>query len=490
MSYAPKAAFYERYAPLAMEQQQKYGIPASITLAQMYIESGGGGSRLAREGNNYFGIKATSQWVAAGKPYSLHNDDRPNEKFCNYATVGDSIAHHSEFLMQPRYARCRVLESTDYKGWANGLKAAGYASASNYANDLIRDIEAYGLQKYDQMAVKTATRPIGYARGQTTEASATASCSVVPTVGYCFPLAGDNMVMSDGFGKSPTGYRDHVHKGIDLSAKNVPVFATENQGKVIATGRDASSGNFVKVEYSRADGGSWQVSYCHLDSINVKKDDIVNTGQQLGISGNTGNSTGPHLHLSCRKNGIVTDPLDYLAEISVRGGLQGTVLKKGSQQDLLAARKSSADATPTPADQWLLAQRQQNGQQQSAEHLTMNDAWLSKVGNMNDPMQMLAYMMSQGDASTMMGMGGGGLISSLVGMIFTAALSMSTRGTGGTEQAESKSAEESLTPEQERDAVIMRHRDTVDVTKARQLVSMNFDSESPEAEQGQGVRLS
>lgn len=90
----------------------------------------------------------------------------------------------------------------------------------------------------------------------------------------------------------------------------------------------------------------------------------------------------------------------------------------------------------------------------------------------------------------MMGMGGGGLISSLVGMIFTAALSMSTRGTGGTEQAESKSAEESLTPEQERDAVIMRHRDTVDVTKARQLVSMNFDSESPEAEQGQGVRLS
>lgn len=147
-----KAAFFEQYAPLAMAQQQKYGIPASITLAQMYIESAGGKSNLARNGNNFFGIKCTSDWLAAGKPYSLHNDDRPNEKFCNYSSVEESIEHHSKFLMGKRYARCRQCGSDDYRGWANGLRAAGYATNPNYAKMLISEIEAYGLTKYDQQA--------------------------------------------------------------------------------------------------------------------------------------------------------------------------------------------------------------------------------------------------------------------------------------------------------------------------------------------------
>ena len=81
-----KVAFFERYAPLAMAQQQKYGVPASVTLAQMYIESAGGKSNLAQTGNNYFGIKCSQQWLAEGKPYSLHHDDKPNEKFCSATT--------------------------------------------------------------------------------------------------------------------------------------------------------------------------------------------------------------------------------------------------------------------------------------------------------------------------------------------------------------------------------------------------------------------
>ena len=65
----------------------------------MYLESAGGTSNLAVTGNNYFGIKCSSQWLAEGKPYSLHHDDKPNEKFCNYASVQESIEHHSQFLM-------------------------------------------------------------------------------------------------------------------------------------------------------------------------------------------------------------------------------------------------------------------------------------------------------------------------------------------------------------------------------------------------------
>ena len=166
-----KVAFFERYAPLAMAQQQKYGIPASVTLAQMYIESAGGKSNLAQTGNNYFGIKCSQQWLAEGKPYSLHHDDKPNEKFCNYATVEESINHHSQFLMGNRYAACRRCAEDDYRGWANGLQAAGYATNRNYANMLIADIEAYGLSKYDQQAktlpriVEQQTMPLASTQG-------------------------------------------------------------------------------------------------------------------------------------------------------------------------------------------------------------------------------------------------------------------------------------------------------------------------------------
>ena len=223
-----KVAFFERYAPLAMAQQQKYGIPASVTLAQMYIESAGGKSNLAQTGNNYFGIKCSLQWLADGKPYSLHNDDRPNEKFCNYATVEESINHHSQFLMGNRYAACRRCAEDDYRGWANGLQAAGYATNRNYANMLIADIEAYGLSKYDQQA---KTLP------QETE-QLTLTMPLTTTQGYSFPLADDNLVMSDGFGIGATSYRNHQHNGIDLRAKYQDVLATENQGRVVNVGRD------------------------------------------------------------------------------------------------------------------------------------------------------------------------------------------------------------------------------------------------------------
>ena len=161
---------------------------------------------------------------------------------------------------------------------------------------------------------------------------------------------------------------------------------------------------------------------------------------------------------------------------------------------MLASLKPNADVTPTPADQILLAQQgQQQGTAVPAEHVTMDDNWLSKMGNMNDPMQMLAFMMGQNGGSNGVGMGfGGDLISTVVGMLFASAMALSARGCSvSSDVAASQSHEnkEELSPEEERDAVIMRKRQTVDPERARQLASMNFDSECPEAGESQGVRL-
>ena len=148
-----QSEFFDRYADAAMEQQQKYGIPSSVTLAQMAYESYYGQSPLAISGNNFFGIKCSSEWLAAGKPYSLHNDDRPNEKFCNYATVEESIDHHSRLLMSDRYERCRRYSSTDYHNWLVAIKACGYATAPDYVRKLESIIKKYKLYLYDRRAL-------------------------------------------------------------------------------------------------------------------------------------------------------------------------------------------------------------------------------------------------------------------------------------------------------------------------------------------------
>jgi LysM repeat protein len=132
---------------MAMEQQQKYKIPASITLAQGLLESGAGRSRLAREANNHFGIKTPGGWTG---PYILVNDDLPNEKFRKYKSVRDSYEDHSLFLLKPRYKVLFTYSITDYKAWAKGLKKCGYATSPTYAESLIRIIEMYSLHQFDK----------------------------------------------------------------------------------------------------------------------------------------------------------------------------------------------------------------------------------------------------------------------------------------------------------------------------------------------------
>jgi hypothetical protein len=139
--------YIKQYSGLAVQQQKKYRIPASITLAQGILESGAGQSELARKSNNHFGIKCHTDWKGE-KVY--HNDDLANECFRKYKNVESSFDDHSVFLTgRTRYAGLFKLDIKNYKGWAKGLQEAGYATNPAYANSLIKLIEDYQLYRYD-----------------------------------------------------------------------------------------------------------------------------------------------------------------------------------------------------------------------------------------------------------------------------------------------------------------------------------------------------
>ena len=140
--------YIKQYRDIAVEEMKKYHIPASITLAQGLLESGAGQSTLARKSNNHFGIKCGSDWN--GKSVR-HDDDERNECFRAYKHPKQSYEDHSKFLVsRPRYASLFKLDITDYKGWARGLKKAGYATNPRYAEQLIGIIELYDLDKCDK----------------------------------------------------------------------------------------------------------------------------------------------------------------------------------------------------------------------------------------------------------------------------------------------------------------------------------------------------
>jgi len=150
--------YIDKYKDIAVSEMKRAGIPASITLAQGMIESDFGRSRLAREANNHFGIKCHSDWQGQ-KIY--HHDDRRNECFRKYSKPEDSFYDHSEFLRSgSRYSFLFDLSATDYKGWANGLKKAGYATNPDYANMLIRKIEEKNLHSYDNGYKSAVSSPI------------------------------------------------------------------------------------------------------------------------------------------------------------------------------------------------------------------------------------------------------------------------------------------------------------------------------------------
>lgn len=140
--------YCDKYGAMAREQMRKHGIPASITLAQGIFESGYGSSYLAVVANNHFGIKAyRADWKGL-KEYC--DDDAKDEPFCHFNSVEEGFEYHSTFLLtNQRYAPLFQLSIRDYEGWANGLKACGYATNPKYGTLLIDLIEKYNLNAYD-----------------------------------------------------------------------------------------------------------------------------------------------------------------------------------------------------------------------------------------------------------------------------------------------------------------------------------------------------
>ena len=351
---ASRQAYIDKYAEYAMEQMRRYGIPASVTLAQGIIESAEGKSMLSRTANNHFGVKGefNGQYVRA-------DDDKPNEKFKKYDNVGQSYEDHSKVLMGDRYQKyTRNLSPDDYKGWAAGIKAGGYATAKNYVGTIVGVIEGANLQKYDQMVIEQAKRE-GKKIGTTDYRNGAVSATPAPAVTekptpnglYSLPLKREEfMLVTSPFGnrRDPMNHsKTQFHKGIDISCKNETLLATENNGKVIGVNHNANTGGgkSVTIEYNREDGSKYQTTYMHMSSIDVSVGDTVNAGQKIGVSGNTGTrTTGPHLHFEVKtvasdgtKRNI--DPAAYIAEISQKGGLSQQLLHNG--KDLLASYKAA-----------------------------------------------------------------------------------------------------------------------------------------------------
>lgn len=360
--------YVEQYAEYAIEQQRKYGVPASVTLAQGILESANGRSQLSRECNNHFGIKAGKSWLDAGGQYGLYSDDKPNEKFCKYSSVGDSYEHHSLILKNnSRYAPCFALAQDDYRGWCNSLQKAGYASSKQYASSLISVIERMDLTKYDRMAMERG--PIA----ATTEVKA----SPQQSGGYSFPVKRDEFLLIT----SPFGMRNNpinpgqkqFHKGVDIRCKGDNLLATEDKGRVVGVNHNVNTGGgkSVTIEYDRPDGTKYQTTYMHLSEIAVKVGDSVNAGNKIGVSGNTGTrTTGEHLHFGVKQisaDGTTRDidPAAYLAEIAVKGNIAVTAMHNGKNllekyadriPDVAPGEDMAVDETPeeemTP-DDWM-----------------------------------------------------------------------------------------------------------------------------------------
>ena len=140
--------YVEKYKAIAIAHMERYGIPASITMAQGILESDSGNSYLSRTSNNHFGIKCKKSWTGK-KVY--HDDDAKGECFRAYPSVEASYQDHADFLDQsPRYDSLFVYASDDYRSWARGLKACGYATAPDYAQRLVKIIESMKLYLLDK----------------------------------------------------------------------------------------------------------------------------------------------------------------------------------------------------------------------------------------------------------------------------------------------------------------------------------------------------
>jgi len=232
-SFDEQVEFTRKYAQLAIDQHIKYGIPASVTLAQMAVESSWDKSGLAERANNCFGVTAGNSWKG---PTVKEYDDNRWKDFRVYNSKEDSIEDHSRVLLGSNYMRyCAHLSSTDHLGWIKGIKAAGYATAPDYVSSIENVIKSNGFEKLDQMALEQAAQQgvrIGYMRGRQNEyKSSSVSSNISKEKKYILsfmpgtfslPMNTNNMIVTSERGERNLGLKgaSRNHKGIDIKADN------------------------------------------------------------------------------------------------------------------------------------------------------------------------------------------------------------------------------------------------------------------------------
>lgn len=433
-----------QYAEYAKAQMKRYGIPASVTLAQGIIESANGKSSLSNEANNHFGVKGNFNGN-----YVLANDDKPNEHFKKYDNVGQSYEDHSKVLMSERYQKyTRNLAPDDYRGWAVAIKKGGYASDSAYVKTICSVIESNNLQQLDQQVMAqmngksfgVAANPLPVQASQDNNpnkaepSSQKATGMDLPQGQYSMPVKRDEFILVT----SPYGQRKdpmtkgklEIHHGIDIKTHGDALLATENNGKVVSVNHNSHTGGgkSVTIEYCREDGSKMRTQYMHMSEINIKVGDTVNAGQKIGVSGNTGSrTTGEHLHfgvINIDKDGKQqwVNPAAYLAEINAKGHLGIEVQHNG--KNLLAQYHANGGT--------------QQSQIQEKEHTP--GSWLQKL-------------LSSDDSGIGMGLMGGGESNGLLGTIMQMFMTLLMLAT----QQEGKSKEQQM--ETITDAVINKRVD-------------------------------
>jgi len=366
---------------------------------------------------------------------------------------------------------------TDYVGWANGLQKLGYAENANYASLLKEVIEKNGYAKYDQIAVQLASQQ-GLKTGYQND-----------NLVHLDNLQGHWFMPIDLSGTQITGeYHEkrpnHLHEGIDISTKGTyrDVVATEDNGVVIATGSSSSAGNYVTVQYNRVDGIKFQCTYMHLSSINVAKGQTIQGGTKLGVSGSTGRSTGPHLHFMVKVQAPGSqewksyNPLAYLGEISVRGGMD-THLVNGKGQDELAIARSTMIVDPNNVNQ--------DGSWSQADQYN----WLADSTNSNDPTKWLSALTGNENSD------GQDMITNLISTLFKGAVFFAMRLDHPTDDDQSQSDDQNKDKEQSKDVKIdekemNKEREVVDADELHKSASLAYDAQTQEQQtQQQNVKL-
>lgn len=290
----------------AVKTQEEYGVPAALTLAQIIVESSGdypgGLSGLAYECKNLFGMKGigtagykeyrTGEQTIDGQKYTV------TAKFRKYHNFTESIVDHAKLLTNSHY-RPYTAKAKTSDDWAYAVKAAGYATATDYAPMLINIMEIYDLYRFDGVTLETLGSLLN---GGSSSGS------------YRWPLPCKGIITSEFGGRdAPTAGASSNHQGLDIAAASGTKVYAADGGIVEFAGVYGSGGNTIIINH----GNGAKTLYMHLrhgDGIMVVKGAKVKRGQVIGHVGSTGVSTGAHLHFQININGIPVDPLKYVKQ--------------------------------------------------------------------------------------------------------------------------------------------------------------------------------